>query len=49
MGTHIESFLQNQWINVTLLGGDKVLMVPYKCCSISAKSAQGWSQGRPTR
>ena len=27
------------------LGRDEVLMVPYKCCCFSARSAQGWIQG----
>ena len=27
------------------LGMDEVLMVPYKCCCFSARSAQGWIQG----
>ena len=27
------------------LGGDEVLMVPYKCCCFSARSAQGRIQG----
>ena len=27
------------------LGRDKVLMVPYKCCCFSARSAQGRIQG----
>ena len=26
-------------------GRDEVLMVPYKCCCFSARSAQGWIQG----
>ena len=29
------------------LGRDEVLMVPYKCCCFSARSAQGWIQGGP--
>ena len=29
----------------TKLGRDEVLMVPYKCCCFSARSAQGWIQG----
>ena len=28
------------------LGRDEVLMVPYKCCCFSARSAQGRIQGR---
>ena len=28
------------------LGMDEVLKVPYKCCCFSARSAQGWIQGR---
>ena len=27
------------------LGMNEVLMVPYKCCCFSARSAQGWIQG----
>ena len=29
----------------TKLGGDEVLMVPYKCCRFSARSIQGRIQG----
>ena len=33
------------WWNLMKLGRDEVLMVPYKCCCFSARSAQGRIQG----
>ena len=34
-----------EWIFMKL-GGDEVLMVPYKCCCFSARSVEGRIQGR---
>ena len=43
---HIFNFFSRTagWI-LMKLGRDEVLMVPYKCCCSSARSAQGWIQG----
>ena len=43
---HIFNFFSRtaQWI-LMKLGRDEVLMVPYKCCCFSARSAQGRIQG----
>ena len=38
-------FSRTAWWILMKLGRDKVLMVPYKCCCFSARSAQGWIQG----
>ena len=46
--SHFQLLLQNRlmdfWI-LMKLGRDEVLMVPYKCCCFSARSAQGRIQG----
>ena len=43
---HIFDFLsRTAWWILMKLGRDEVLMVPYKCCCFSARSAQGWIQG----
>ena len=38
-------FSRTAWWILMKLGRDEVLMVPYKCCCFSARSAQGWIQG----
>ena len=35
-------FSRTAWCILMKLGRDEVLMVPYKCCCFSARSAQGW-------
>ena len=43
---HIFDFLsRTTWWILMKLGKDEVLMVPYKCCCFSARSAQGRIQG----
>ena len=43
---HIFNFFsRTAWWILMKLGRDEVLMVPYKCCCFSARSAQGWIQG----
>ena len=43
---HIFNFFSNTaWWILMKLGRDEVLMVPYKCCCFSARSAQGRIQG----
>ena len=43
---HIFNFFSRTagWI-LMKIGRDKILMVPYKCCCFSVRSAQGWIQG----
>ena len=43
---HIVSsyYKTTRWI-LMKLGRDEELMVPYKCCCISARSTEGWIQG----
>ena len=38
-------FYRTAWWILMKLGMHEVLMVPYKCCCFSARSAQGWIQG----
>ena len=38
-------FSRTAWWILMKLGMHEVLMVPYKCCCFSARSAQGWIQG----
>ena len=38
-------FYRTAWWILIKLGRDEVLMVPYKCCCFSARSAQGRTQG----
>ena len=38
-------FSRTAWWILMKLGSDEVLMVPYKCCCFSARSAQGRIQG----
>ena len=43
---HIFNFFsRTAWWILMKLGRDEVLMVPYKCCCFSARSAQGQIQG----
>ena len=43
---HIFNFFsRTAWWILMKLGRDEVLMVPYKCCCFSYRSAQGWIQG----
>ena len=39
-------FSRTAWWILMKLGRDEVVMVPYKCCCFSARSAQGRIQGR---
>ena len=38
-------FSRTAWWILMTLARDDVLMVPYTCCCLSARSAQGWIQG----
>ena len=42
---HIFNFSRTAWWILKKLGRDEILMVPYKCCCFSARSAQGRIQG----